>query len=65
MTMADITKCTNMTCPLRSTCYRATAQDNPEWQSFQDFEGSVVDGSYTCAWYWPVKTDEQKNTPEP
>lgn len=26
--MADITKCVNEVCPLRDTCYRATAPDS-------------------------------------
>ena len=38
--MADITKCSSETCPMKNTCYRTTAQ-NDKLQSWSNFE-------YTC-----------------
>jgi hypothetical protein len=36
--MADITKCSNDECNIKDKCYRYTAPDNDEWQSYATFK---------------------------
>jgi len=51
--MADITKCTYEDCPVKTKCYRYTADANELWQSyFMDTPGEIVDGKFTCDMYW-------------
>ena len=56
--MADITMCTNITCPLRESCYRFKANRNELWQSVAKFEWYVENGMFPkCQMYW--KYDEK------
>ena len=52
--MADITKCMNMSCPLRGTCYRAQAEPGFR-QSMSHFQYSVKNGVAECEHYWETK----------
>jgi hypothetical protein len=53
--MADITLCTNQTCPLRSNCKRGAASAEP-MQSYQHFEYRLVAGVVPhCAHEKPIK----------
>lgn len=36
--MADITKCSNVDCPIKKRCYRFTATPNEYWQSYAGFK---------------------------
>jgi hypothetical protein len=38
MKMADITMCSNESCPFRARCYKASAKVNPLWQSWMRFD---------------------------
>lgn len=40
--MADITKCTTITCPIKHTCRRHTAPDSEFYQSVQDFQPTII-----------------------
>jgi hypothetical protein len=53
--MADITKCSNGTCPIKHTCYRWTAPADPLWQSYARFEPTITG---TCFHRIPVKDSE-------
>lgn len=60
--MPDISLCANSnTCPLNSTCYRATeSRTKPSelrqaWMSFTYIEH---DRYTSCAWYLPVEREE-------
>ncbi len=48
--MADITKCSNITCPLRYSCYRHNAP-NGLWQSWCYFVPNTADEEVTCDYY--------------
>ena len=39
--MPDITLCSSLHCPVKGSCFRATAKPNPARQSYCNFE-------YTC-----------------
>jgi len=59
--MADITKCTNDTCPLRKTCYRYTAKSDSEWQSYAKFEYIDLGKDVVmCPMYWATKLKSSK-----
>ena len=36
--MPGITMCANKECPIKSSCYRSTAEPNGKYQSWADFE---------------------------
>lgn len=42
--MADITKCSAKNCKVRDYCYRYTAEDNPCWQSYANFNNDETIG---------------------
>lgn len=51
--MPDISMCENITCPLKSTCYRFTAVPN-DYQTYGSFE-PIVDKETSkvyCDYYW-------------
>ena len=51
--MSNITKCTNKDCPVKTKCYRYTADANELWQSyFMDTPSKIVNGKFTCDMYW-------------
>jgi len=52
--MADITMCTNQTCPLKTKCYRQTANRNSYRQAVSKFEYKETDKGIECNHYWPI-----------
>lgn len=50
--MADITKCGTAGCPLAGKCYRKTAPDTSEWQSYAFFIWSDKGGKIECSHFW-------------
>lgn len=48
--MPDISMCKNNTCPSRKSCYRYTAETNPNRQTYNLFE--VKKGKDKCLYYW-------------
>ena len=53
--MPDITMCTNITCPLRESCYRFKATPNPFWQSVAKFEWYTENGVVKCEMFIELK----------
>ncbi len=49
--MVDISKCLNIKCPKRSTCYRYLVIGNQHRQSFADFK---PDSNGNCSYHWNV-----------
>ena len=47
--MPDIAMCKNITCPLKTSCYRYTAKPN-SWQSYGNFTYDTK--NLTCESYW-------------
>jgi hypothetical protein len=58
--VADITMCSDLECPLRKNCYRATAKENKYRQSY--FVGSPREGKDNCEYYWPKETTKPTKT---
>jgi len=54
--MSDITKCTDIKCPSRKTCFRRTAKSSI-FQSYSDFNRGEAD---KCEDYWHDTWAEQK-----
>jgi len=52
---SDITKCNNTECPLKTSCYRATATPNPYRQSYAEFKPYVVEGKDVCGFYYKIE----------
>jgi hypothetical protein len=50
--MADITKCQGTDCGFKKTCYRFTANADPQWQSY--FHKVPLKDDGTCNNYWQV-----------
>lgn len=48
--MSDITKCSGDNCPLKESCFRYIAKDNPLWQSW--FSVTPIKDN-TCEHFWP------------
>jgi hypothetical protein len=53
----DLTMCPGTGCPKRETCYRATAQPSPHWQTWMH-PPRLPDGS--CEYYWPTTPHPEK-----
>jgi hypothetical protein len=49
--MADMTLCTNKTCPQRSNCKRATTKSEPLYQSYMEFKWDEKEG---CEFQYPI-----------
>jgi hypothetical protein len=57
--MADITKCIDVDCPSKKTCYRYTAPESEHYQSYGKFNREEDEDN--CSMYWetiePVKQE--------
>jgi hypothetical protein len=52
--MADITMCSNTTCPNAPRCYRAQAEPSHYWQSRLSFPYAVGVNGVECQYYVPM-----------
>lgn len=52
--MADITKCTNIECKMKSVCYRFTAEAGM-FQSYSDFKPN---SDNSCDYFWYEKANK-------
>ena len=65
--MISYSKCTQVLCPLASTCYRIQGPSGV-WQSFMTFEYQIGVTGVTCDHYiecpgpWIMATDNTKST---
>ena len=61
--MADITMCTQVTCPLASRCYRRTAVEG-QHQSWAEFNWFDWDFGYACDHYVPTADRSMPDGPK-
>ncbi len=54
----DITKCKGTNCPLKESCYRFTATEDKEYQSYF-IEPPIKDGK--CEMFWSESTTDILN----
>lgn len=64
--MVDITKCSGINCPIKSSCHRYTAPSDPLWQSMLLTPPFTINnGTFNCSMFWGVQQtsilDELKN----
>ena len=56
--MADITKCKAEGCPWKAGCFRFTAKDSDERQSyFSESPGQMVEEYFKCDMFWANKCE--------
>lgn len=57
--MPDISMCLNMTCPLRTKCYRFLAEPSEFRQTYAEFDYKIEykedQRKCSCFAYWPIK----------
>jgi hypothetical protein len=59
--MADITMCTQKSCPNAKNCYRIQATPNPYYQSMNTFGyTTLINGVevFRCDNYWPIDYEQ-------
>ena len=57
--MADITKCNGDGCPWKAGCYRFTAKNSDDRQSyFSEPPGKMVDEYFVCDMFWGNKGED-------
>ena len=57
--MADITKCNGDGCPWKAGCYRFTAKNSDDRQSyFSEPPGKMVDEYFVCDMFWGNKCED-------
>lgn len=50
--MADISKCSGISCPFKETCYRFTSPSNEFRQAWYDYVPVKEEGKLKCDSYW-------------
>lgn len=58
--MPDISKCNNVTCSLRTKCYRFTSEDSL-WQSYTNFEQNE---DSTCDYFYDYNSKGEAYVPK-
>lgn len=57
--MADITKCNGDGCPWKAGCYRFTAKNSDDRQSyFSESPGKIVEEYFVCDMFWGNKCED-------
>lgn len=57
--MADITKCYGDGCPWKAGCYRFTAKNSDDRQSyFSESPGKMVEEYFVCDMFWGNKCED-------
>ena len=59
--MADITKCTNESCPLKDKCYRWIAQLDSLYQLSKKYEFIADDSGIRCEYFYKKSYFFDKN----
>ena len=50
--MADISKCKNSNCPIKSKCYRFTSVADTIMQSYSDWQFTIKNNHVFCDGFW-------------